>query len=90
MPSVAGNSKIAYTYRLQRSFVYALNFYFHRELPEWSLENPSPAAVFIGPASLGSMMELGLKCPSYKAFPKVIACQDSGLLNRARGRGQPQ
>jgi 4-amino-4-deoxy-L-arabinose transferase-like glycosyltransferase len=90
VPSVAGNSKIAYTYRLQRSFVYALNFYFHRELPEWSLENPSPAAVFIGPASLGSMMELGLKCPSYKAFPKVIACQDPGLLNRARGRGQPQ
>jgi 4-amino-4-deoxy-L-arabinose transferase-like glycosyltransferase len=84
------DSKIVYTYGLQRSFIYALNFYFHRELPEWSPENPSPAVVFTSSASLDGMVEMGLKCPSFKALPKVIACQDPGLLNRPRGRGQPQ
>lgn len=34
-----------FTFQLNRSWNYGLAFYFHRELPEWSPEDPEPALV---------------------------------------------
>jgi 4-amino-4-deoxy-L-arabinose transferase-like glycosyltransferase len=92
VPSIASkhHSEIVCTYKLNRSFVYALNFYFHRELPEWSPGNSAPALVFTSAASLGEAAKLGLACPHYMALPKVIACEDPGLANRPGSSGQLQ
>ncbi len=38
-----------FTYRLRRSWIYGLNFYFRRELPEWSPTDPAPALVLTTP-----------------------------------------
>lgn len=47
-----------FTYRLQRSWNYGLNFYFARELPEWSPADPNPALILTGPAGLESIRQL--------------------------------
>jgi 4-amino-4-deoxy-L-arabinose transferase-like glycosyltransferase len=47
-----------FTYRLQRSWNYGLNFYFGRELPEWSPADPNPALVLTSPAGLESIRRL--------------------------------
>ena len=79
-----------YTFKLKRSFVYALNFWFHRELPEWSPENASPALVFTNLVSLSDREIQRLVCPHYMAFPQVVACKDPGSAARPPGSGKPQ
>ena len=48
-----------FTYQLSRGWVYGLNFYFHRELPEWSPSDPNAALVLTTPAGLQEMRQLG-------------------------------
>jgi 4-amino-4-deoxy-L-arabinose transferase-like glycosyltransferase len=48
-----------FTYQLSRSWVWGLAFYFHRELPEWSPEDPNPALVLTTPAGLAEIRKLG-------------------------------
>jgi 4-amino-4-deoxy-L-arabinose transferase-like glycosyltransferase len=48
-----------FTYQLRRNWVYGLNFYFHRELPEWSPSDPVPALVLTTPAGLDQIRKLG-------------------------------
>ncbi len=47
-----------FTYRLERSWNYGLNFYFARELPEWSPADPAPALVLTTPGGLESIRQL--------------------------------
>ena len=47
-----------FTYRLERSWNYGLNFYFTRELPGWSPADPNPALVLTTPAGLESIRQL--------------------------------
>jgi hypothetical protein len=48
-----------FSYRLSRSWVWGLAFYFHRELPEWSPQDPNPALVLTTPVGLAEIQKLG-------------------------------
>jgi 4-amino-4-deoxy-L-arabinose transferase-like glycosyltransferase len=74
------------TYRLTRSFQYSLNFYLHRELPEWSPDRRTPGWVFAMAKEKAEMENLGLSCPLNSLRLAVIVCKDPGLTTRdARG-----
>jgi 4-amino-4-deoxy-L-arabinose transferase-like glycosyltransferase len=47
------------TYRLSRSWTWGLAFYFRRELPEWSPDDPIPALVLTTPDGLERIRKLG-------------------------------
>lgn len=47
-----------FTYRLPRSWVFGLNFYLWRELPEWSPADPNPALVLTTPDGLNEVRRL--------------------------------
>ncbi len=48
-----------FTYHLSRSWAWCLAFYFRRELPEWSPEDPNAALVLTTPAGLAEIRKLG-------------------------------
>jgi hypothetical protein len=48
-----------FTYRLNRSWDYGLAFYFRRELPQWSPDDPMPALVLTTPDGLASIRKFG-------------------------------
>lgn len=48
-----------FTFHLNRSWNYGLAFYFHRELPEWSPENPEPALVLTTRKGLEEIVKAG-------------------------------
>jgi 4-amino-4-deoxy-L-arabinose transferase-like glycosyltransferase len=72
-------------YKVSRSFQYALNFYQHKEVPEWSVNSAQPGWVFTQAGKVDELRELGLKCPAYIAYPAVVVCQDPGLRDRLAG-----
>jgi 4-amino-4-deoxy-L-arabinose transferase-like glycosyltransferase len=74
------------TYKLTRTFQYGLNFYLHRELPEWSPDRRLPGWVFAMAKEKAEMENLGLSCPLNSLRHAVIVCKDPGLTTRdARG-----
>jgi 4-amino-4-deoxy-L-arabinose transferase-like glycosyltransferase len=48
-----------FTYQLSRRWTYGLAFYFHRELPEWSPDDPRPALVLTTADGLDRIRKLG-------------------------------
>lgn len=48
-----------FTYHLNRSWNYGLAFYFRRELPEWSPNDPRPALVLTTPGGIEDIRGLG-------------------------------
>jgi hypothetical protein len=48
-----------FTYQLSRSWTYGLAFYFRRELPQWSPDDPRPALVLTTPSGLDRIRKLG-------------------------------
>ena len=44
-----------YSFKLQRSWQYQLNFYLHREIPEWSMNVAGEAVVVTGAKNLGEL-----------------------------------
>jgi 4-amino-4-deoxy-L-arabinose transferase-like glycosyltransferase len=48
-----------FTYRLNRSWMFGLAFYFRRELPQWSPDDPTPALVLTTPDGLDEIRKLG-------------------------------
>jgi len=50
-----------FTAQMDRNWQYALNFYFHRELPEWTPGSPAPSYVFVSSAGLEALDEQGIK-----------------------------
>ena len=48
-----------FTYHLQRSWMYGIEFYLGRELPEWTPSDPEPALVLTTPDGLRDMRRLG-------------------------------
>jgi len=79
----------ASTYKLQRSFQYSLNFYFHRELPEWSPSHVKPGWVFTSPKEGSELEGLGLKCVLSGFHSAVTLCQDPGSADRSPDGRQP-
>jgi 4-amino-4-deoxy-L-arabinose transferase-like glycosyltransferase len=78
------------TYKLTRSFQYNLNFYFHRELPEWSPDRTAPGWVFALAKEEHELRNRGLSCPFNALMHAVIVCEDPGLPTRQTGSGEPQ
>jgi 4-amino-4-deoxy-L-arabinose transferase-like glycosyltransferase len=78
------------TYKLTRSFQYSLNFYFHRELPEWSPDRTAPGWVFALAKEEHELRNRGLSCPLNALRHAVIVCEDPGLPTRPDRSGQPQ
>ena len=78
------------TYKLRRSFQYSLNFYFHRELPGWSLAQAQPGWVYAPAREISELRDLGLNCPFNALRHAVIVCEDPGSANRRPPSGQPQ
>jgi 4-amino-4-deoxy-L-arabinose transferase-like glycosyltransferase len=68
----------ASTYKLQRSFQYSLNFYFHRELPEWSPSRVQPGWVFTSRIESRELQGYGLECVTPSFHSAVILCKDPG------------
>ncbi|HTC40391.1 MAG TPA: glycosyltransferase family 39 protein [Candidatus Acidoferrales bacterium] len=78
------------TYKLTRSFQYALNFYFHRELPEWLPDQTAPGWVFALGKDESELRNRGLSCPINALRHAVIVCEDAGLPAGSSSSGQPK
>ena len=78
------------TYKLTRSFQYALNFYFHRELPEWLPNQTAPGWVFALGKDESELRNRGLSCPINALRHAVIVCEDAGLPAGSSSSGQPK
>ncbi len=77
------------TYKLTRSFQYGLNFYSHRELPEW-LPGRTPRGWVLALAKdEGELRDRGLYCPFNALTHAVIVCEDTGLPAGHPSSGQP-
>ena len=76
------------TYKLTRSFQYALDFYFHRELPEWSSDGSTRSWVFALAKEESELRNRGLNCPFDALRHAVIVCEDPGLPTRHARSGQ--
>ncbi len=48
-----------FTFQLNRSWNYGLAFYFHREIPEWSTENPDAALILTNEKGLDEIIRAG-------------------------------
>jgi len=80
----------ASSYKLRRSFQYSLNFYFRRELPEWSADRVQHGWVFTSGRGSSELRQLGLNCPLYPFGTAVIVCEDLGSASGLPRSGQPQ
>jgi 4-amino-4-deoxy-L-arabinose transferase-like glycosyltransferase len=79
----------ASTYKLPPSLQYGLNFYFHREVPEWSPNGRAPGWVYAPGREIHELRELGLNCPFYTWWHAVTVCKDPGSATSLRESGQP-
>jgi hypothetical protein len=59
------------TYKLRRSFQYSLNFYAHRELPQWSGDSAAYRWIFTSPAEAVELRKKGLECADFVNYPPV-------------------
>ena len=75
-------------YRLTRSFQYALNFYFQREVPEWSPDGSTRSWVYTLAKEESELRNRGLNCPFNALRHPVIVCEDPGLPTRRAGSGK--
>jgi len=80
----------ASTYKLARSFQYGLNFYFHRELPEWSPDQLKPRWVFTSAKGQSELKDFGLKCGFNALRRAVVVCEDRGLAGGLPRSGEAQ
>jgi 4-amino-4-deoxy-L-arabinose transferase-like glycosyltransferase len=76
------------TYKLQRSFQYGLNFYFHREVPVWLPAQAEPGWVYAPSSEISKMQDLGMYCPFNVFRHAVIVCKDPGSAARLPRSGQ--
>ena len=76
----------AATWQLNRSYVYQLNYYTQREIPDWNPSQPSPAWLFVGQGKQREAASFGFRCAEFVATPAVIPCRYSGSLG-GLGRG---
>ena len=78
-----------FTYQLHRAHQYSLNFYLHRELPEWDREQNRDAVIFVSPRSSGPFVS-EMKCSEVNPFPIVVPCLARTSLPRDGSGRQPQ
>jgi 4-amino-4-deoxy-L-arabinose transferase-like glycosyltransferase len=76
----------AATWQLNRSFVYQLNYYAHKEIPEWKPGDPRPALLFVAKGKQQEAANYGFRCVDFAAYSAVIPCRDAGSLGGLGGR----
>jgi 4-amino-4-deoxy-L-arabinose transferase-like glycosyltransferase len=77
------------TYKLTRPFQYSLNFYFHRELPDWSPGKDQPGWVYAPGRETSGLRDLGLSCPFNTPRHALVVCKDPGSADSHPRSGQP-
>jgi 4-amino-4-deoxy-L-arabinose transferase-like glycosyltransferase len=81
-------------YKLKRGLGFGLNFYLHRELRQWTRDNPQHSIIFTSVASSKELETLGARCESEIAYPAVITCEVSqgvpSLMRGVPGSGEPK
>ena len=80
----------ASAYKLPRSLQYSLNFYFHRELREWSPDWAQPGWVFTSSREISELRRYGLNCRLSSLGGTAIVCEDPGSAARVPRSGQVQ
>jgi 4-amino-4-deoxy-L-arabinose transferase-like glycosyltransferase len=78
------------TYKLQRSFLYGLNFYLHKEVSEWNGSTEERNWVFTTPREMVELRAMGLQCSHFMAFPPVVVCEAAGSAGSLPRSGEPQ
>jgi 4-amino-4-deoxy-L-arabinose transferase-like glycosyltransferase len=78
------------TYKLRRAFQYSVNFYAHKEVPEWPVNSNDYEWVFTAPSTMIELQGKGLECPRLPAAPVVIVCERQELVSRPAGSGKPR
>jgi 4-amino-4-deoxy-L-arabinose transferase-like glycosyltransferase len=76
-------------YKLRRSFLFGVNFYLHREVPEWNGNTGERNWVFTTPREMSDLGRMGLECPHFMAFPPVMVCEVGKSADSHRRSGQP-
>jgi hypothetical protein len=61
------------TYKLSRSFDFALNYYFHRELAEWSASGGQRSIIFTSPKG-SEVLRMGNDCLHANPNSAVVIC----------------
>lgn len=80
----------ATTYKLPRGLKFGLNFYFHRELMEWTPPVDGPYLIFTNHKGSSELHQMGVRCFLYIVFPAVETCADSIQLNKSADSGSGQ
>jgi hypothetical protein len=62
------------TYKVRRPFHYQLNFYLHRELPEWDGTETKTKWLLVSPQSVSELQLRGFQCESNASLP-VLVCE---------------
>jgi 4-amino-4-deoxy-L-arabinose transferase-like glycosyltransferase len=71
----------AATWRLDRAFVYQLNFYLRRDLPEWRPGDPHYHWIFVAKDDVQAARALGLTCVNFVVSPAVIPCREAASVS---------
>jgi hypothetical protein len=67
----------AATYKVQRGHKFALNFYFRRELAEWSPPGGRRTIIFTTHNDSQELQKMKIQCFSYQVNPAVNICVDA-------------
>ena len=66
-------------WQINRSFAYQLNFYAHKEIPEWIPGGyKRPALLFVAKGKQQEAANSGFRCENFALLPAVIPCRDIG------------
>jgi 4-amino-4-deoxy-L-arabinose transferase-like glycosyltransferase len=71
-------------YRVPRGIWYGLNFYLHREVPEWDPAKPEGdlrTVVFAPYSKIKAVEQAGFSCPDAIVFPAAFACRRKPVLS---------
>ncbi|HEY2117687.1 MAG TPA: glycosyltransferase family 39 protein [Candidatus Acidoferrum sp.] len=72
----------AAAWQLNRSYVYQLSFYLHKEIPEWQSNQQKPDWLFVKKEKRQEAIQQGFKCATYAIYLAVIPCRNVESLNR--------
>jgi 4-amino-4-deoxy-L-arabinose transferase-like glycosyltransferase len=75
----------AAVWQIDRSIAYQLNFYAHKEIPEWKPGDPRPALLFVARGKQQEAANYGFRCADIASSAAVIPCRDAGSLGGLGG-----
>ncbi len=77
-------------YRLRRAWHYGLNFYLHRNLPEWTPQSPHPAWLYTSSAGLSELERMGTRFAVAESnSPEALLVRVLGVPDAAGGGVAP-